>query len=575
MITPNTWVSVSDPEELLALSKKLKLTPKTFTEPKPLIYNGFFVDSPASCKLVGYKDDSFVVIDVNGQLHTIHIDCLLDMQSSTRSKHTPTENLAPANSASSVYTVIDIETTGLSRYNSEIIEFGALRIENGKPVRSFSQLVCPVSPIPLDSIEVTGITNEMLAEQPPIETALPAFLDFIQDSPIIGHNILAFDLPIINRICTENDLPPVENPCCDMLPLARDCMHISHYNLSFIAEQLQVELGQAHRALGDCETTYRCFEALQKRYNPKIIWQSANILPLEHKEEKSNKSHITAKQFSYYRSRPKAKDIHPTVDMFDPAHPLYDLTCVITGEMQNMDLHDAMQCIADCGGHNADSITRKTDLLIIGANSDPNHKSGKITKAEEYIVKGFPIKIITEAEFLQLLNNQSDCLDNKPLSEPERIMQEFLSVIQQADPRYDLRKISLQFRTPKSSQPYYAIECFGQSCMTFKGSTQLYLEVSPRIQSLFTDCDIALDDSRPNNWARMAARAFSFKKTPQLAIEIYEKFLSINGFDCCSRYLQCSEAGHCTHPDLMTAGQCTYRRKLRSGQIFYGPNRNV
>ena len=198
--------------------------------------------------------------------------------------------------------------------------------------------------------------------------------------------------------------------------------------------------------------------------------------------------------------------------MFDPAHPLYDLTCVITGEMQNMDLHDAMQCIADCGGHNADSITRKTDLLIIGANSDPNHKSGKITKAEEYIVKGFPIKIITEAEFLQLLNNQSDCLDNKPLSEPERIMQEFLSVIQQADPRYDLRKISLQFRTPKSSQPYYAIECFGQSCMTFKGSTQLYLEVSPRIQSLFTDCDIALDDSRPNNWARMAARAFSFKK---------------------------------------------------------------
>ena len=140
-----------------------------------------------------------------------------------------------------------------------------------------------------------------------------------------------------------------------MLPLARDCMQISHYNLSFIAEQLQVELGQAHRALGDCETTYRCFEALQKRYNPKIIWQSANILPLEHKEEKSNKSHITAKQFSYYRSRPKAKDIHPTVDMFDPAHPLYDLTCVITGEMQNMDLHDAMQCIADCGGHNADS----------------------------------------------------------------------------------------------------------------------------------------------------------------------------------------------------------------------------
>ena len=214
-------------------------------------------------------------------------------------------------------------------------------------------------------------------------------------------------------------------------------------------------------------------------------------------------------------------------------------------------------------------------MLIVGANSDSKHKSGKITKAEEYIVKGFPIKIITEADFLQLLNNQSDCSDNNSLSEPERIMQEFLSAIQQADSRYDLRKIALQFRTPKSSQPYYAIECFGQSCMTFKGSVQLYLEVSPKIQSLFADFNITLDDSRQNNWARMVAKSFSFEKYPQLAIEIYEKFLMTNGFDCCSRYLQCSEAGHCIHPDLMTAGQCTYRRKLRLGQIFYGSKRNV
>ena len=103
-------------------------------------------------------------------------------------------NVPSGDSPSSIYTVIDIETTGLSRQNSEIIEFGALRVENGETVRSFSQLVRPTAPIPLDSTEITGITNEMLADQPSIETALPAFLDFIQDTPIIGHNILAFDL---------------------------------------------------------------------------------------------------------------------------------------------------------------------------------------------------------------------------------------------------------------------------------------------------------------------------------------------------------------------------------------------
>ena len=39
-------------------------------------------------------------------------------------------NVPSGDSPSSIYTVIDIETTGLSRQNSEIIEFGALRVEN-------------------------------------------------------------------------------------------------------------------------------------------------------------------------------------------------------------------------------------------------------------------------------------------------------------------------------------------------------------------------------------------------------------------------------------------------------------
>lgn len=46
-------------------------------------------------------------------------------------------------------------------------------------------------------------------------------------------------------------------------------------------------------------------------------------------------------------------------------------------------------------------------------------------------------------------------------------------------------------------------------------------------------------------------------------------------WDCCSRYMDCSDAGRCVHPDKAFAMQCGYRKILSSGKIFYGKNRNI
>lgn len=46
-------------------------------------------------------------------------------------------------------------------------------------------------------------------------------------------------------------------------------------------------------------------------------------------------------------------------------------------------------------------------------------------------------------------------------------------------------------------------------------------------------------------------------------------------YDCCSRYLECSNAKHCIHPSSDFALGCGYRRILNSGRIFYGKNRNI
>lgn len=46
-------------------------------------------------------------------------------------------------------------------------------------------------------------------------------------------------------------------------------------------------------------------------------------------------------------------------------------------------------------------------------------------------------------------------------------------------------------------------------------------------------------------------------------------------WDCCSRYMECSNAKKCVHPDPAFAFGCGYRKILASGQIFYGKNRNI
>lgn len=46
-------------------------------------------------------------------------------------------------------------------------------------------------------------------------------------------------------------------------------------------------------------------------------------------------------------------------------------------------------------------------------------------------------------------------------------------------------------------------------------------------------------------------------------------------FDCCSRYIACSDAKHCIHPDRRFSADCGYRKILNSGRIFYGKNRNI
>ena len=108
--------------------------------------------------------------------------------------------------------------------------------------------------------------------------------------------------------------------------------------------------------------------------------------------------------------------------------------------------------------------------------------------------------------------------------------------------------------------------------------TQHYIS----IPSVFSDL---IPDSFPTKQLPSDSKYIRILIEKDRPIESYHDFLvkfageTVNRYpkewDCCSRYLECSNAKTCVHPDKSFALGCGYRKILNSGRIFYGKNRNI
>ena len=87
---------------------------------------------------------------------------------------------------------LDLETTGFSPYNNEIIQIGAWKIKDGVVVDKFDTYVKPIQYIPREVQALTKITPDMVADYPSVDEILPEFYAFCEDLPFLGHN-LQFD----------------------------------------------------------------------------------------------------------------------------------------------------------------------------------------------------------------------------------------------------------------------------------------------------------------------------------------------------------------------------------------------
>lgn len=155
---------------------------------------------------------------------------------------------------------LDIETTGLDANKDAIIEIGAVRFSGHRVEAEWSKLINPGKPILPFITQLTGISNEMVRNAPPLNAVIQEFADFVGDAPVVGHNV-RFDLGFLqksrilqfNKVIDTYELAAVALPCN------------SRYNLGTLGSTLGSLIPNSHRALDDAKLTHAVLHALYQK----------------------------------------------------------------------------------------------------------------------------------------------------------------------------------------------------------------------------------------------------------------------------------------------------------------------
>lgn len=300
------------------------------------------------------------------------------------------------------YIVLDIETTGFNRDNDKIIEIAAIHYVFGEEATRFHTYINPQMQIPKHITRLTGIQQCDVDDAPFIEDIADDFREFIRDYPLVGHNIIDFDVPFLNAHL------PLDEPhfIIDTLDMARSAFPLlPSHKLSDLNYWFHLNNGDPHRADADAAATNALMWACLYPEKHASLYRRAirNGLP---------KSEHTPKSKPQHSDRVNIAEITPSQNQNNNSKPLLGKKIVFTGEL-SIPRSEAMQMAVDAGATLRSSVSSKTDILVVGKQDlsvvGSDGTSTKQEKALEINTSGKgSIKIVDEAEFISMVSPVSE-----------------------------------------------------------------------------------------------------------------------------------------------------------------------
>ncbi|WP_322169939.1 PolC-type DNA polymerase III [Acutalibacter caecimuris] len=159
----------------------------------------------------------------------------------------------------------DLETTGLSPKKERITEIGAVRVRDGRILDRFDTFVNPGIPIPPKITELTGITDQMVADAPSEEVALLMFREFCGEDPVLVAHNAGFDMSFLKAAAARYD-QALSWAYIDTVPMCRSLLKdVKDCKLDTVAKYLHLGNFNHHRADDDAAMLANIFLDLARR----------------------------------------------------------------------------------------------------------------------------------------------------------------------------------------------------------------------------------------------------------------------------------------------------------------------
>lgn len=163
------------------------------------------------------------------------------------------------------YAVLDLETTGHGS-EDEILQVGVVIVSDDMQiVDTFSSFVKPTVPIPPFITQLTGISEETVADAPELDDVLLKLIPLLDDAVLVAHNV-GFDAGFLNQALEKSGYFPFTGRRLDTIELLRILYpSITTYQLGAVADQFGIRHDHHHRADSDALATAHIFiEAVGK-----------------------------------------------------------------------------------------------------------------------------------------------------------------------------------------------------------------------------------------------------------------------------------------------------------------------
>lgn len=302
------------------------------------------------------------------------------------------------------FIAIDFETANSHRGSP--CSVGLVRFRDGIAVAERHWLIRPPEKLGHFSgfnIGIHGITPDMVANAPRWNVLLPEIVNFIAGDVVVAHSA-GFDIGVIRAACVADGIewPALEFLCTRVL--AQRAFSLPSYGLPFVSEACGVTLQDHHDALADARAVGDIVRAMTVAGGVSSLQELALLHGV----------HMGRMAAGLYagtgRAGPRralvAGNANPEAD---PDGYLYGRVVVFTGKLETMERPLAWEAVVRSGGVPEENTTKRTNVLVLGdfnvAHLRPGtNLSGKAQKAFTLQGKGQDIEVMTEADFLRVLD---------------------------------------------------------------------------------------------------------------------------------------------------------------------------